>query len=123
MQPKDTPQDLVEITHPGGHLVARVLAPSVGQSEAPLLRDAVVSRYGEVAAGKALVIDLSQVSLVSSLGLGTIVDLRNTAEKAGLRPCVFGLNRHLLELFQLMRIERLFTILRSQQDLDRQLGS
>ena len=123
MAPKDPQQDLVEITHPGGHLLVRVLAPSVGQAEAPLLRDAVVLRLGEASAGKAVVIDLSQVSLVSSLGLGTIVDIRNTAEKAGLRPCVHGMNRHLAELFQLMRIERLFTVLRSQQELDRLLGS
>jgi hypothetical protein len=31
---------------------------------------------------------------------------------------VYGLNRHLLDLFRLMKIERLFTMLRSPTELD-----
>jgi anti-anti-sigma factor len=118
MSMKDAPQDFVEFTHPGGHLLAKVVVPSVGQNEAPVIREQIVSRLGEAAKGKSLIIDLSQVSLVSSLGLGTFVDLRNNAEKAGLRPVVYGLNRHLLDLFRLMKIERLFTMLRSPTELD-----
>jgi anti-anti-sigma factor len=118
MSMKDAPQDFVEFTHPGGHLLAKVVVPSVGQNEAPVIREQIVSRLGEAAKGKSLIIDLSQVSLVSSLGLGTFVDLRNNAEKAGLRPVVYGLNRHLLDLFRLMKIERLFTMLRSPNELD-----
>ena len=115
---KDAPQDFVEFTHPGGHLLAKVVVPSIGQNEAPVIREQIVSRLGEAARGKSLIIDLSQVSLVSSLGLGTFVDLRNNAEKAGLRPVVYGLNRHLLDLFRLMKIERLFTMLKSPNELD-----
>jgi anti-anti-sigma factor len=118
MSMKDVPQDYVEFTHPGGHLLAKVVVPSVGQNEAPVIREQIVSRLGEAAKGKSLIIDLSQVSLVSSLGLGTFVDLRNNAEKAGLRPVVYGLNRHLLDLFRLMKIERLFTMLKSPNELD-----
>jgi anti-anti-sigma factor len=118
MSMKDAPQDFVEFTHPGGHLLAKVVVPSVGQNEAPVIREQIVSRLGEAAKGKSLIIDLSQVSLVSSLGLGTFVDLRNNAEKAGLRPVVYGLNRHLLDLFRLMKIERLFTMLKSPTELD-----
>ena len=118
MTARDDEKDYVEFAHPGGHLVARVLVPSIGQAEAPFIREQVLARLGEAAAGRALVLDLSQVSLVSSLGLGTFVDLRNSAEKAGLRPMVFGMNRHLVDLFRLMKIERLFTTLKSQQELD-----
>lgn len=117
-----TPSDLVEISRPGGNLVARVVVPSVGQGEAPALREAIAAHLGDVARGRGLVIDLSQVSLVSSLGLGTIVDLRNAAEKAGIRPCAHGLNRHLTDLFALMRIDRLFTVTRSDAELERFLA-
>ena len=119
----DTPQDFVEISHPGGHLLARVVVPSVGQNEAPVVREQIVAALATAVRGRALVIDLSQVSLLSSLGLGTCVDLRNAAEKAGLQPVVYGLNRHLVELFRLMRVERLFTILKTPQELERLLGS
>ena len=120
--PAEPTQDLVEISRPGGHLVARVLAPSVGQAEAGPLRDAIAAHLAGTARGRAFVIDLSQVSLVSSLGLGTIVDLRNAAEKAGLRPCVHGMNRHLTDLFALMRIDRLFEVSRTTADLERILA-
>ena len=118
MTARDDEKDFVEFSHPGGCLLARVLVPSIGQSEAPFVREQIIARLGEAKPGRALVIDLSQVSLVSSLGLGTFVDLRNSAEKAGLRPAVFGLNRHLADLFRLMKIERLFIHLRTQQELD-----
>ena len=121
--PAEPSQDLVEISRPGGHLVARVLAPSIGQAEAGPLRDAVARQLAGAERGRAFVIDLSQVSLVSSLGLGTIVDLRNTAEKAGLRPCAHGLNRHLTDLFALMRIDRLFEVSRSAAELERLLSA
>ena len=122
MAPQGTPSDLVELSRPGGHLVARVVVPSVGQGEAPALREAIAAHLGSVERGRALVIDLSQVSLVSSLGLGTIVDLRNAADKAGIRPCAHGLNRHLTDLFALMRIDRLFTVTRSDAELERFLA-
>lgn len=116
-------QDYVEFSHHGGHLVARVVVPSIGQNEAPFIREQVLAKLPSAQRGKAFVLDLSQVSLVSSLGLGTCVDLRNCAEKAGLRPVAAGLNRHLVELFRLMRIDRLFEIPRSAVELDAILAS
>jgi|LauGreDrversion4_2_1035121.scaffolds.fasta_scaffold08076_7 anti-anti-sigma factor len=118
MTSRDDEKDFVEFAHPGGNLVARILVPSIGQAEAPFIREQVLARLGEAAPGRSLVLDLSQVSLVSSLGLGTFVDLRNSAEKAGLRPAVFGMNRHLADLFRLMKIERLFASIKTQQELD-----
>ena len=53
-----------------------------------------------------------------SVGIGETV----TKTRAGLKPAVFGLNRHLLDLFRLMRIERLFTILSTRQEFDSAIG-
>ena len=82
MSREEETTDYVEFSHPGGHLVAKVLVPSIGQNEAPVIRERMAAAIAPVARGRAFVIDVSQVSLVSSLGLGTFVDLRNTAEKA-----------------------------------------
>jgi len=113
----DTPE-YVEFTHPGGHLVARVVVPSIGQAEAPAIRNQVAGHLHGTAKGRAFVLDLSQVSLISSLGLGTCVDLRNMAAKAGVRPVAYGLNRHLMDLFRLMKVDRLFDCPTSPQALD-----
>ena len=104
-----------------GHLIATVLTPNMGQREVPIIAAEVgeaIALLGDDAKGRCFVLDLSQVSLISSLGLGTCVDLRNTAEKAGLRPVAFGLNRHLVDLFRLMRIDRLYEMPKNQQELD-----
>ena len=123
MSPTDETKDYVELSHRGGHVVAKVVVPSVGQNEAPVIREQVVAAMASAARGRALVLDFSQVSLITSIGLGTCVDLRNCAEKAGLRPVAYGMNRHLVDVFRMMRIERLFTILRTPQELDQLLGS
>ncbi len=123
MSQRDTSPEFVEFTRPSGHLVAKVVVPSVGQGEAPTIREQVAEQLAATPSGKCFVLDLSSVSLLSSLGLGTCVDLRNTAEKAGLRPVIYGMNRHLTDLFSLMKIDRLFKILKTPQELDQLLGS
>lgn len=120
---RDTSPEYVEFSHRSGHLVATVVVPSVGQAEAPTIREQIAAQLRQLPKGKAFVLDLTRVSLLSSMGLGTCVDLRNTANEAGLRPVVYGMNRHLVDLFKLMKIDRLFTVLRTQQELDDILAS
>jgi anti-anti-sigma factor len=117
----DTPQ-YVECSHRNGHLVARVVVPSVGQAEAPVVRERIVEHLARLPRGGVFVLDLSQVSLLGSMGLGVCVDLRNQAERQGVRPFVYGLNKHLEDLFRLMRIEHLFKTIRTPQELDQTLG-
>ena len=38
----ETPQDFVEISHPGGHLLARVMVPSVGQGACMAFEDSYI---------------------------------------------------------------------------------
>lgn len=120
--PEDGPE-FVEFTHPHGHVVARIVVPSVGASEAPAVREAIAEHIGRAQVGRCFVLDVSQVSLFSSLGLGVCIDLRRQAEKNGLRPILFGMNRHLEDLFSLMRIDRNFQIAHSPQELDALLGA
>ena len=122
MATQDDQPEYVEFSHPHGHLVARVVVPSVGQSEAPVIREQIVEHMQRLPKGKCFVLDVSQVSLLTSMGLGVCVDLRNVAEKNGLQPVLFGMNRHISELFRLMRIDHLFRIMRTPQELEELLG-
>lgn len=123
MNPRSEDQQYVECTHRHGHLVARVIVPSVGQAEAPMVRERIVEQLDRLPKGGIFVLDMSQVSLLSSMGLGVCVDLRNLAEKRGVRPVLFGMNRHLEDLFRLMRIDHLFKQIRTSQELEDLLGS
>ena len=108
-----------------GHLIARILTPNVGQREVAIVTteigDAITELQAE-AKGRAMVLDMTDVRMLSSMGLGMCVDLKNQADRAKMRPLLFGANVTLLELMKLMRVDRLYTVVADQSALDRQLA-
>jgi len=108
-----------------GHLIARVLTPNVGQREVAIVTSEIGDAITELQAegkGRAMVLDLSDVRMLSSMGLGMCVDLKNQADRAKMRPLLFGVSTTLLELLKLMRVDRLYTVVADQSALDRQLA-
>ncbi len=103
------------------HTIARLDAVSIGPREATLIATEVSRVIQGSTKGKCLVIDLSRTNSLSSMGLGLCVDLRNRAVDAGLRPVLAGMNIQLTDLVRMMRVDRLFTITSSSNDLERLL--
>ena len=103
------------------HMIARLDAVSIGPREAALIATEVTRMLVSATKGKCLVIDLSRTNSLSSMGLGLCVDLRNRAVDAGLRPVLAGMNIQLTDLVRMMRVDRLFTITSSSNDLERLL--
>jgi anti-anti-sigma factor len=101
----------VDITFSKGVLTACIAGPRVGEREAPVVANAInaqLKQYGKKV--NSLVLDFSDVQFVSSLGLGMCIDVRNTAEQANGTTRIVGLTENLKELFEMMRLDRLFTI-------------
>lgn len=114
------PAQFVDLTFQRGVLTARLVGPSVGQREAPIIASEIrraIERFGR--AVRVLVLDLTDVTLICSMGLGMCIDVRNRAVKAKARSVLFGLSPEIDGLFRLMRIERLYKIARSEKDLRR----
>lgn len=108
----------LEVRH--GHLVAQVTAQVLGQNEAHLVAEALgTALKGFEGKGHYFVLDLSRVSMISSLGLGMCVDTRHRAIERGMRPVMFGLSPQLLELLRMMKIDRLFTFVHGAAELER----
>jgi len=103
------------------HMIARLDAVSIGPREAALIATEVSRMLTSSTKGKCLVIDLSRTNSLSSMGLGLCVDMRNRAVDAGLRPVLAGMNIQLTDLVRMMRVDRLFTITSSSNDLERLL--
>ena len=99
-------------------MIARVVAPAIGQREAPIVEtevlDALADSPNEC---KWLVMDLSAVSVLSSMGLGMCVELRRHAKEQKMRTALFGLNGHLRDLFRMMKVDRLYKTVHSKDDL------
>jgi len=108
----------------GGVVVIRPHGPTLGQREAAILNAEmrpVVDNLGLRL--RALVIDLTDVQMMASFGLGVCIELRNAAHNQKARTIVFGLNEELAAMFRLMKVDRLYTIVQSTQDLARALAA
>ncbi|MAB71707.1 MAG: hypothetical protein CMJ54_04305 [Planctomycetaceae bacterium] len=111
---------LVEITRHGGILLVKPSGPSIGQREAPIIQEAVTPYVEEM--GKRLdhlVMDLSGVTFMSSMGLGMCISLRNSAVAVKSDAILFGVCKELLGLLSMMKIEKLYKIAKDQRHLDK----
>lgn len=92
----------------GGVMVAKITCPRVSDFEAAALKTDL-KKFVEAPPAK-LVVDLSDVLLVTSTGLGMLVQVRSAAQAAGGKVVLAGLSTELVDLFRLTNLHRLFTI-------------
>lgn len=116
------PNPAVTVRNQSGHLIVQISAPAVNQREAQAIRMEVLPGITVAGRGRCFVLDLSAVQVLTSMGLGMCVELRNRASDAGYKPVVVGLNNHLTDLFALMRVDRLFTVAATRAELEALLG-
>ena len=108
----------VDVSFCNGTLNACLVGPRIGEREATIVANAVnakIKEYNDKVT--SLVLDFSEVQFVSSLGLGMCIDVRNTAENCNAKTAIVGLTSHLKELFEMMRLDRLFKIESAQPNL------
>jgi len=105
-------------------LYARITCPTIGQREAPVISAEIAEAIANsnLPKGSSLVIDMSAVTMLTSMGLGMCVDLRNRANAAKFRPYLTGASRSLLDLFRMMKIDRLYTVVFRREELGQILG-
>ena len=101
----------VDVTYQNGTMTACLVGPRIGEREATVVANAINAKLKECGLKvNTLVLDFSEVQFVSSLGLGMCIDVRNTAEQCKASTAIVGLTQHLTELFEMMRLDRLFAI-------------
>jgi anti-anti-sigma factor len=99
------------------------VGPNVSQHEAPIIDQDVkplLTKAGEDL--RALVLDLHDVTFMSSMGLGTCIALRNAANATGARTAIIGLNSELESLFKMMRIHKLYEVQKDEAALTKWLS-
>lgn len=106
-----------------GVLTVTPVGPNVGQREAAIIADEINKQIRSVGkAMKWLVVDLSQVSFMSSMGLGTIIGFRNEAHALGATSVLTGANADLMGVLKMMKIDRLYQLAPTPADLKKVLG-
>ncbi|MFM7480931.1 MAG: STAS domain-containing protein [Planctomycetota bacterium] len=122
-EPSVKKTQLLETIWDGTVLIARPAGPNIGQREAPIVaQDLEPIMKGAGKAMKFMVLDLSAVQFMSSMGIGTCINCRNGAAALGAKPVLYGANKELRNLLTMMKIDKLFTIVDSREALNKLVG-
>ncbi|MGI9012920.1 MAG: STAS domain-containing protein [Phycisphaerales bacterium] len=106
-----------------GVLIVMPVGPTVGQREAPIITDDVKKQLDAAGdAVKTMVLDLTDVSMMSSMGLGMCIDLRNILVRNKATVILTGMKPEIAGLFRMMKIERLFTVASTREQLRKLLA-
>lgn len=101
----------VTTVYRGGVLTIRPAGPNLAEREAIIITSEVTPLFEQLAKGlRGLVLDLSDVKMMSSFGLGLCLEFRHTAMLVGASTIIVGMSQELRELFKMMKVDRLYTI-------------
>jgi anti-anti-sigma regulatory factor len=121
--PSPTLSQYVIIERHRSGIYARVVCPTIGQREAPIITGEIIDAidHSKNVRGN-FVLDLTGVNQITSMGLGMCIDVRNRVASAKLKPHLFGTNRAVLDLLRLMKVDKLYSVVHGGDDLAKLLG-
>jgi anti-anti-sigma regulatory factor len=121
--PSPTLSQYVIIERHRSGIYARVVCPTIGQREAPIITGEIIDAidHSKNVRGN-FVLDLTGVNQITSMGLGMCIDVRNRVASAKLKPHLFGTNRAVLDLLRLMKVDKLYSVVHGGDDLVKLLG-
>lgn len=92
-----------------GVLRVRLVGPQVNERESRIMREEIDRALDLVGPGlKAFILDLTDIQIMSSVGLNMCIELRNGATNHGARCLMVGVNRRFADLFTLLNVDRMY---------------
>lgn len=97
-----------------GHAIATIKCERIAEREGPIL----LAELGEIARSRAcrLAIDLTEVMMISSAGIGSLVQLHRACLEHQGKLVLFGISDEMLAMLKIARLDRLFTIRSTRAD-------
>lgn len=92
--------------------MARILCPAVGQREAPIIEEEM--KTAAMSANNRIVIDMSSVTVLGSMGLGMLVTITKRCRDGGGRLAICGLAPTLHELVRLTKLDKFLVIAKDE---------
>lgn len=92
----------------GGVLVARTDREKIGEYESPVIKSEIEAQAP--AANWRIVLDLADVRMVASAGLGVLVSLNKICKEKGGKFAICGLDPMLKQVFEMTKLHRVLTI-------------
>lgn len=122
-QPQQGEAQFVQVTVHDNIVTAVPVGPSIGEREAHVINDYIAAAITPLGKDmRALVMDMRKVNYMASVGIGMCVDVHNRAKAAKAPAIVLGMNDNLMQLFKMLKLTRLFTIVDDDVALEKELA-
>lgn len=95
-------------------MIARIVCPSVGERESGIIQEDILTHFDDAPGRIAL--DMTNVEILSSVGLGMLITVSKRCKESGGRLAIFGLRNELLDLIKLTKLDRILTIIPGEAD-------
>jgi anti-anti-sigma factor len=113
----------VRLNQQHGVLTAQPVGPAVAEREAGIIDGEIAAAIAQAGSSlKAVVLDLTHVTFMSSMGLSVCINTRNRANAIKAKTVVYGLNDDLLHLFRMVRLDKFFPLVNRPEELAKALG-
>ncbi len=103
-----TEASFVSVEKADNGAVAKIVCPTVGQREAPIIEQELLA--AGPSHGWRIAIDMADVGMLTSVGIGALVTINKKCRDGKGRMVLFGLNDTIMEVLKLTRLDKLFPI-------------
>ncbi|MHC5025594.1 MAG: STAS domain-containing protein [Planctomycetota bacterium] len=106
----------------GQDLRIHITCPSIAQRESEIISQMVRDAVNDAdPAPRFVVLDFSDVTFVTSTGIGACVEIHNSANALGAKVVLYKLRPELDAVFRATRMDKLFKLIGDEKKLDKLL--
>lgn len=119
-----TGDEVVEVTVDDGVITAAISSASVEEVQVPVILDSVrraMDRLGDDL--QSVVLDFGEVGFINSSGLAACIEIRNGANEKGATTIIYRPRDEVVQVFRMVRVDRLYTIVSTPEELAGALSS
>ena len=111
----------VEMSAEGDVLTASIATSNISQRESEIIGEAIQKGIADHSSRAYLLIDMSQVTFMSSMGIGMLVDARSRAAGSGMKVVLGNVTKELEQLLKMVKLDKVFTICTDEKQLNKAL--
>lgn len=98
-----------------------MVGPNIGQRESEIIVQAFKAALDADKDSRHLLVDMSEVTFMNSMGIGMLVDIRSQAAGKKMNLVMGGVKPELEQLLKMVRLDKLFTICTNDKQLAKAL--
>lgn len=119
--PETTAASFCRVTPRAGVLTAEMAGPSINERESNIILKQVSEAMDEMETLTHLVLDMTNVAFMPSVGIGMCITLHQKAKAAGAVSIIHGMSPDIEQAFRITKLDRVFTITGDLKQLEKAL--